>query len=105
MQCSIKFKRSFDNAISFALDKLPLKIKSELLSFFEKKEIYLVNEIRIKACSYISLIVNQKNIITDVFIDCDAINKILIKKVSTDRNFYATIFTIDDFDLEKFLWG
>ena len=92
MICTLNYKRTFDDAIKFILDKLPNHVKDGLISFLMKKSIFIVNEIRIKANAYISLIVNQKNIITDVLVNQDVIDEIVL--LLCNGSIYAHLPTI-----------
>ena len=77
MQYVLNYKRNIDKSLAFTLDKLPQKIRNGLISFLEEKSIYIVNEIRLKASSFAVIIVNQKNVLTDVFVEREQIEEVL----------------------------
>lgn len=94
MQLKIKHKQEYDNAMLYSLDKLPRELSCELLEFLRQNNIYSVSEIRIKSYNYISLIVNQKCITTNVLVDRDIIDKIVLSLC--EGSIYAHLHTIKD---------
>ena len=94
MQCILNVKKSYDKAFIYLLDKLPTRIKNGLLSFLVDKSIYSINEIRLKASSYIALITNQKNIVTNVYIEQDLIDETVL--MLCNGSIYAHISTIKE---------
>ncbi len=94
MQLKIEYRQEYDKALLYSLDKLPGDLCDELLTFLNKNNIYTVNEIRIKAYSYISLIINQKNIITDILVNRDTLDKVVLSLC--DGSIYAHLHTMRD---------
>lgn len=94
MQCILNYERRMDSALAFTLDKLPSQITYSLLDFMKKRAIYVVNEIRLKASSYITLIIDQKNVVSDIFITPNMIEETVLKLC--DDSIYAHLHTIKD---------
>lgn len=94
MQYVINHKERFDSSLAYILDKLPQSISEKISMFLENNKIYTINEIRIKALSTVSLIYNQNNLSTNIFIDERDMNEIILKLC--EGSIYAHIPTIKE---------
>lgn len=94
MQCKIKYQREYDKALLFTIDKLPCDFSEKLESFLEKNDIYTVNEIRIRASSFVCLMLNGKSLKTDIFVSENEIEKIVLHLC--DGSIYAHLSTIKE---------
>ena len=92
MKLEFNIKNKLDSSTRLVLDKLPEKIKNQLLDYISKNDIIVINEIRIKADSYITLIVDQRNIATTVFVSKESIEEIIVDLCG--GSVYAHINTI-----------
>ena len=94
MQCLINYKQKYDEALLYTIDKLPKDFATNLMKYINEKNIFIINEIRIKEFSNVVLIINQKNIQTDIFVSHEIIEKIVL--TLCDGSLYAHLHTIKD---------
>ncbi len=78
MQLKINFKSSLDKSLCYVLDKLPLRLKDELLHFLIERKIFVVNEIKIRASSFISFFVKELEFKTSVYVDNETMEEIIV---------------------------
>lgn len=78
MLISLNIKSNLDKICSYVLDKLPYEIKCKLENFIIEKGIIIVNEIRIRANTFITIHHNSKTYKTDIWVSNDLINDVLI---------------------------
>lgn len=94
MQCEIKCKKEYDKALLFTIEKLPSSLREKIINFLETNHIYTINEIRIKASSFMYLVKNQKNLMTNIFVDKEEIEEIVLHLCS--GSIYAHLQTIKE---------
>lgn len=92
MKYSIICKTEDDPIILYLLNKLPIKLKSEIEGLINSN--HIINEIRIKKNSFIYLISNGKNLKTDIFIDENEIENIF--EYICQGSLYAHIDTLKE---------
>lgn len=92
MKSNIIYVEKTSDTLNYCLSKLPFHIKEELLKFIEQNSCYSINELRMHKNSFISLIVDLKNIKTNIFLDENDIQKIFNNLC--DNSLYAHINTI-----------
>lgn len=92
MKCSIKYIEKIDEVLDFCLNKLPINIKNEIISYIEENNIINVNEIRLHKNSNISLISNLKNIKTNIYLSDENLKEIF--EALCDNSLYAHINTL-----------
>ena len=78
MKLEFNIKHKLDASTKLVLDKLPHNIKSQLLEYISNHDISFINEIRIKADSFITLVINQISLVTSVFLSRDDIDDIVV---------------------------
>ena len=94
MQLTINYKRKFDNTLSFVLDKMTQSIKAKICDYIFHNKIVSINEIRLKSDYYIFLIADSKNIKTDIFVNHNELEEILVNLCG--NSVYAHASTIRD---------
>lgn len=94
MKLHIEHKEELDKGLEFALDKLPARIKKEILSFLENHRFNSISEIRIHKGSCIMLIADSINVMTEIYVDEDIINSTIDSLC--DGSIYAHFRTIKD---------
>lgn len=94
MKYEILLAKKEDKTLSYAVSRLPLKLKAGIISFLEKKPHIVVNEIRIKLNSYIILISGEHHYSTDVFISRDDIDETVLSLCN--GSIYAHSKTINE---------
>ena len=94
MLISLNLKNKPDETCSFVLDKLPKDLKQKLESYLIEKGLCTVNEIRIRKNSYILMFLNSKTFATNIWVNDDLINEILISLC--DGSIYAHLNTIQN---------
>ncbi len=95
MKYSINYTETLnDNSLTYVITLLPIELQSNIIDFLNKNRYTSINEIRIKRNSYINLIANSKNVITDIFVSEELVNKTL--DGLCDGSIYAHINTIRD---------
>ena len=94
MQISLNITQKISEIFSFAIEKLPVTIKDALMNFVQNEKISFVDEIRIHAGACITLISNQNNVSTSIYVDESLLDDIFISLC--DGSIYAHIDTIRD---------
>ncbi len=94
MQCLINYKKEYDKALLFIIDKLPSEFSEPLMLFLNNNNIFTVNEIRITALSEVCLAAYQKTIKTNLSVSKEMIEKIVLKLC--DGSIYAHLHTIKE---------
>lgn len=94
MKLSIIEKRKFDSVFLYVLERLPLKIRFALKSFYESSDFTAVNEIRIKKNSSLFLIADSKAVKTTIYISENDIEDIF--EYICKGSYYAYADTIKD---------
>lgn len=75
MRYTIIQNKKTDNALAYALTKLPEKIQTSINDYVKSNIFNQINEIRLHSNSNISLIVDSKNITIDCFLNSNDINE------------------------------
>ena len=68
MQLKINLKYSLDKSLNYVLDKLPFYLKDEILCFLTDRKIFVVNEIKIRASSFISFFIKETEIKSNIYV-------------------------------------
>ena len=76
MKYLIDYKSTINNRLDLLLSKLPFNVRTSLNSFISSNRITDINEIRLKKDSFIGLIADSKNLVTDIFINDEKIKEI-----------------------------
>lgn len=92
MKCKINYLEKCNKSLDYCLSKLPLSIKEQVEKIIENTSFNSINEIRLHKNSYISLIVDLKNLKTNIFLDEDTLNVIFDNMC--DNSLYAHFNTI-----------
>ena len=93
IKISINYNTRLDETLLYLLNYFPICLKRKINTYLENNPC-VVNEIRIKANSYVNLIANGINLKTDVFIDKNEIDSIFDSICS--GSLYAHIETIKE---------
>lgn len=93
MLLKIKNDNKIMPSLDFVLSRLPDNIQEGITQFVQKNP-YIINEIRMRANSYISLIASSINVKTDIYTNENDIQKSLL--CLCDNSLYAHIDTIKD---------
>lgn len=94
MKYNIIYKEELDKTLEFALNKLPISLKKEIITFLEHHRFKTINEIRIHKNSNIMLIADSINVITDIYTTSDIIDSCIDSLC--DGSIYAHFHTIKD---------
>jgi stage III sporulation protein AA len=94
MKYQIIVNKKLDKALDFALKKLPERVQTSILDFVSKATYSQINEIRLHAGSYVSLIVDSKNTVIDCYLTAEEIASIATSLC--DDSIYAHYDTIKD---------
>ena len=94
MKYQIIVNKKLDKALDFALKKLPERVQTSILDFISKATYSQINEIRLHAGSYVSLIVDSKNTVIDCYLTAEEIASIATSLC--DDSIYAHYDTIKD---------
>ncbi|MBQ8145353.1 MAG: AAA family ATPase [Clostridia bacterium] len=92
MHLMLNYRKKLESICLFVLDKLPTDLKQKLEKYLLEKGFSTVNEIRIRAGSYICLFIDSKAYVTDIWVSNDLINETLI--CLCDGSVYAHLNTI-----------
>lgn len=94
MKFEIKYYKKEDELIAYILSFLPDSLRDYLSSFINKYQALKIDEIRLHAESYLSLICNFKNIKTDYYVSKEIIDKTVYSLCQ--GSVYAHFNTIKD---------
>ena len=94
MKYLIEYKNKQQGCLEFLLSKLPESLRTSLTGYFNSQKFKQIDEIRFKVNSYICLIVENKNIITDIYVSDDMIDNVF--NALCNYSIYAHFNTIKD---------
>lgn len=92
MLSCINYHFKSDKLFLYVLEKMPEKLRNAIESYICENNIYVVNEIRIHANAFITLISSQKNIGTSIFVNKKDVEDLVI--CLCDGSIYAHIDSI-----------
>ena len=94
MKYLIDYNNTQNSCLDALFSKLPSSIRTSLQYFLSRNEFKHINEIRLKANSFISLIADSKNISTDIYVSSELIEEVF--QLLCDNSIYAHINTIKE---------
>ncbi len=92
MHISLNCKIKLEATCYFVLDKLPNSVRYKLENYLLEKGFSVINEIRIRKNSFITLFINNKAYLTDIWVSNDLINETVL--CLCDGSVYAHLNTI-----------
>lgn len=94
MRYQMIFEKKLDEALLFALERLPSWLGTSILDAVNKNGISCINEIRLHSNSFVTMIADSKNIKTNIMLIQDDINEIV--NLICDGSLYAHFNTIKE---------
>ena len=94
MELKIKYSEQTNEVVNYVLDKLPTEISVALAKQIKKEKISPINEIRIRSCSYITILSKNRLFTTEIYITERNIEEIIIS--ICNGSVYAHLNTIKE---------